>query len=182
MADTCALIRSVAKQKVQDVLQIPRLLGLPRGQLNERSALTLLAVLGLRPDMRWADATNPRIGITPIMDFCRDHYGTRYAPNTRETFRRQTMHQFVEACLVVENPDQPDRQVNSPKWCYQIEPRALKLFKGYGSGAWDADLSSWMAMVGSLKRRYACEREMNRIPLQLGEGRERILAPAIIAG
>ncbi|MDM8550131.1 hypothetical protein QUF72_08645 [Desulfobacterales bacterium HSG2] len=59
-----------------------------------------------------------------------------YAPNTRETIRRHTMHQFADAGLVVLNPDQPDRPVNSPKWCYQISPDALKLMKTYGTRNW----------------------------------------------
>ena len=49
-------------------------LGLPRQQQNERSALCLLALLDLRPDRTWAQAQNPLMGITPIMDWIRDHY------------------------------------------------------------------------------------------------------------
>ena len=47
------------------------------------------------------------IGITPIMDYARAHHGREYKPNTRETFRRQTMHQFVETGIAVYNPDDP---------------------------------------------------------------------------
>jgi hypothetical protein len=43
------------------------------------------------------------------MDWARAHYGKEYAPNTRETFRRQTMHQFVQAGLALYNPDDPAR-------------------------------------------------------------------------
>jgi adenine-specific DNA-methyltransferase len=166
-----------ARQRIEEAISILRMLGLPRGQLNERSALTLLALLELPPDASWNQATNPLMGITPIMDFCRDHYGTKYAPNTRETFRRQTMHQFMEACLAIANPDHPDRPINSPKWCYQIEPRALRLVRSFGSPKWDADLSEWQSSVESLKRRYSRERAMNKIPLQLAEGRELYLTP-----
>ena len=113
-----------AKQRIDEALEILKALGLPRGQQNERSALTLLALLDLKSETPWTGASAPLIGITPIMDFCRDHYGKSYAPNTRETFRRQSMHQFVEAGLAVPNPDKPDRPVNSPKFCYQIEPTA----------------------------------------------------------
>ncbi len=115
-----------AKRKIDEALQILKDLGLPRAQQNERSALTLLAILGLKPGTSWSKSQSPLIGITPIMDFCRDYYGKNYAPNTRETIRRQTMHQFIEAGLAIQNPDQPDRPINSPKWCYQIEPEALK--------------------------------------------------------
>lgn len=48
--------------------------GLPRAQQNERSALCLLALLDLQPDRKWAKAKNPLMGITPIMDWIRDHY------------------------------------------------------------------------------------------------------------
>ena len=136
MADIQSPNPVTTKQKVEEALGILKTLGLPRGQLNERSALTLLALLGLEPETPWSEAANPRMGITPIMDFCRDHYGTKYAPNTRETFRRQTMHQFIEACLAVPNPDLPDRPINSPKWCYQVEAKALRLFKSFGTTSW----------------------------------------------
>ena len=43
-------------------------LGMPRAQHNERSALCLLALLNLTPRTAWADAQNPLLGITPIMD------------------------------------------------------------------------------------------------------------------
>ena len=57
-----------------------------------------------------------------MMEFARDNYGKQYAPNTRETFRRQTMHQLVAAGIALYNPDDPARAVNSPKAVYQIEP------------------------------------------------------------
>ena len=69
-------------------------LGLPKAQQNERSALTLLALLDLPPDARWSKASAPLRGITPMMDWFAEHYGKRYAPNTRETVRRQTVHQY----------------------------------------------------------------------------------------
>jgi len=60
-------------------------LGLPRAQQNERSALCLLALINLTPGKAWADAQNPLIGITPIMDWAREHYGKKYAPNATKT-------------------------------------------------------------------------------------------------
>ncbi len=111
-----------AQEKIEQSLEILRLLGMPRAQINERSALTLLALLDLRPDGSWSKIQRPMIGVTPIMDWCRDVYGKEYAPNTRETFRRQTLHQFCDGGIALYNPDEPDRAVNSPKVCYQIAP------------------------------------------------------------
>src|SRR5438067_630051 len=103
-----------AKKRMEEALNILKDLGLPRAQQNERSALTLLALLDLKPDMPWAQASNPSRGITPMMEFFATYYRRAYKPNTRETVRRQTVHQFREAGLIVDNPDKPDRPVNSP--------------------------------------------------------------------
>ncbi len=165
------------QQKIDEALSILSALGLPKGQRNERSALTLLALLGLKPGDAWEDAGNPLMGITPIMDFCRDHYGKAYAPNTRETFRRQTMHQFVDAGIAVPNPDRPDRPVNSPKWVYQIEPDALNLVNAFGSANWEGKLASYLAKRKSLAERYAKERKMQMIPLVVNGNKEIALTP-----
>lgn len=73
---------------IEAAQQIILALGLPRAQQNERSALCLLALINLTPGKTWANAENPLMGITPIMDWIRQHYDKDYAPNTRETIRR----------------------------------------------------------------------------------------------
>ncbi|MFP4320748.1 MAG: BsuBI/PstI family type II restriction endonuclease [Phormidium sp.] len=96
--------------------QIIQSLGLPKQQQNKRSALCLLALLNLHPGKPWSEAESPLMGITPIMTWIRDNYGQNYAPNTRETIRRQTMHQFRDAGIVLYNPDVtafPNRAVMS---------------------------------------------------------------------
>jgi len=119
-------------EHIKVALQILASLGLPRAQQNERSALCLLALLNLTPGKQWTKAENLLMGITPIMDWIRVHYDKNYAPNTRETVRRQTMHQFVDAGLALYNPDKPERPVNSPKAVYQIDPVALTLMRSFG--------------------------------------------------
>ena len=167
MADIQSPNPVAAKQKTDEILEILGALGLPRGQQNERSALTLLALLDLRPETPWPEGKDPLMGITPIMDFCRDHYGKQYAPNTRETFRRQTMHQFVDAGLAVPNPDDPGRPVNSPNFCYQIEPTALMLLRTYGTLAWGDNVTAYLRSVETLKQRYARARELKMVPVTL---------------
>ena len=158
-------------------MQILVALGLPRAQQNDRSALTLLALLDLRPDMEWKRASAPLIGITPIMDWFRRHYGKEYKPNTRETFRRQTMHQFVLAGVARYNPDDPARPVNSPRAVYQVSPNALALFKTYGKAGWAKRLVAYQGDVKTLTAKYARGREMERIPVQLSDGTEIRLSP-----
>jgi len=152
-------------------------LGLPRAQQNERSALCLLALLNLTPAKTWAEAENPLLGITPIMDWIRDHYKKIYAPNTRETVRRQTMHQFVDAGLAVYNPDKPDRPVNSPAAVYQIEPSALALLRSFGKRRWHEKLTAYLAKAQTLAARYANERQQNLIAVQVAPGKQIALSP-----
>lgn len=167
----------VKVRKLREARNILEVLDFPRAQLNDRSALTLLALLDLKPDTPWDNAQPRLIGITPIMDWSKEHYGVAYAPNTRETFRRQTMHQFVEAGLVVQNPDEPTRPVNSPKWCYQIENRALQLLRTFGTDQWEQNLSGYKNERQGLRLQYAMQRNMKMIPVELAEGMKITLSP-----
>ncbi|WP_438430636.1 BsuBI/PstI family type II restriction endonuclease [Escherichia coli] len=162
---------------IEAAQQIIASLGLPRAQQNERSALCLLALLNLTPGKAWADAENPLVSITPIMNWVREHYGKVYAPNTRETFRRQSMHQFCAAGVALYNPDKPDRPVNSPKAVYQIEPAALSMLHTFGSPAWHDSLATYLAERETLVTRYAKEREQNRIPVEIAAGQQITLSP-----
>lgn len=80
--------------------QIIIALGLPRTQQNKRSALSLLALLNLTPGKAWADAEEPLMGITPIMDWARGHYGKEYAPNTREHSAARLCTSFAMPALL----------------------------------------------------------------------------------
>lgn len=152
-------------------------LGLPRGQQNDYSAFCLLALLDLRPRRAWAQAQDPLIGITPIMDWIRAHYEKKYAPNTRETFRRQSMHQFVHAGIALRNPDKPDRPVNSPATVYQIEPAALALLRSFDTKSWHGSLMAYLAKRQTLAAQYAHARKQKLIPVRIAPGRKITLSP-----
>jgi hypothetical protein len=112
-----------------------------------------------------------------MMDYFADHYGKRYKPNTRETVRRNTVHQFVDASIVVRNPDDPRRPTNSKDNRYQIEGMTLDLLRESGAPEWPAALETWLSNVTTLRERYAQERKMERIPLDLGSGKKISLSP-----
>jgi hypothetical protein len=166
-----------AEEKIGEALRILNDFGFPRQQQNERSALTLLSLLGLKPDSYWKDAADPLMGITPMMDFFHEHYGKRYAANTRETVRRQTVHQFLQAALVLANPDKSARPTNSPKAVYQIEPSVLKLLRSFGKQGWKRRLQKYLKTVKTLNQLYARERDMRRLPVRLSDAREIRLSP-----
>ena len=152
-------------------------LGFPRQQLNERSGLALLALLDLTPAKTWSDAAAPLRGITPMMEHMAEHYGKKYAPNTRETVRRQTVHQFLQGGLILQNPDQPDRPVNSGKTTYQVNSFSLDLLRAYGQRHWALALRRYQLRVDALKERWEKERKLQRIPVVLPDGADLTLSP-----
>ncbi len=152
-------------------------LGLPRAQQNERSALCLLALLNLSPKKSWLESEDPLMGITPIMNWARRHYQKKYAPNTRETVRRQTMHQFVDAGIALYNPDKPDRPVNSPKAVYQIEPTTLSLLRSFGTNEWHDNLTNYLSKRETLAARYAKDRKQTLVPVRIGKKKKISLSP-----
>jgi hypothetical protein len=168
---------SKKNKKVAEALSVLVDLGMPRAQQNERSALALLALLDFSPGKAWREAQDPLMGITPIMDWARKHYQKRYAPNTRETVRRQTMHQFVQAGIALYNPDRPDRPVNSPHAVYRIAPDCLTLLRSFGSTGYKRRLAVYLGNRETLSAQYAKHREMKRVPVRVAGGREIRLSP-----
>jgi hypothetical protein len=152
-------------------------LGLPPDQCNARAALVLLAFLDLTPDQPWSAATAPLRGVTPAMGFVELHYGVQWAPNTRETVRRGTIHQFVEATLLVPNPDLPTRAVNSPHYCYQVRPEVLALLRLFGSAAWETKLGVFRATERTLAERYRQRRSLPHVGVSLPDGQNIKLTP-----
>lgn len=167
----------MTETKIEQAIELIAALGLPRAQHNERSALCLLCLLNITQRKSWSEASNPLIGITPIMSWVEKEYGKHYAPNSRETFRRQTMHQFCDAGLVRYNPDKPNRPVNSPKAVYQIEPASLAVLKKFGTAEWEEALAEHLKNIETLVDRYAKEREQALIPVTTSDGKNLTLTP-----
>ena len=165
------------EKRIVEAIDILGQFGLPRAQINERTAYCLLALLNITPDKAWGEAGSPLVGITPMMDFAREYYGKDYAPNTRETFRRFSMHQMVQAGIALYNPDMPDRPTNSPKAVYQISPAALDVIKAYGSRDWTGKLSAFKSMASTLTAQYAKERLMDMVKVKIRKDLQVSLSP-----
>ena len=165
------------QQKIDEAIEILIELGMPRAQQNERSALTLLALSNLSPEGDWKEIEKPMLGVTPIMEWCKENYKKEYAPNTRETFRRQTLHQFMDGGIVVYNPDEPDRPVNSPKACYQLTNEIYYLLQTYKTVSWENEVKGFLAKSKTLSEKYALARKMTMIPLKVTENEEIKLTP-----
>lgn len=154
-----------------------RNMGFDRERYNERSALVLLALLGVKPGELWTAAEARALRTVDIMAWIRDHWSVDYKPNTRETIRRQTLHQFVQAHLLIENPDEPSRPINSPRWCYQVTPEALDLIRSHGMDGFRHNLRRYMLARPGLEAAYRQQRDLLKIPVTLPQGTEVTLSP-----
>ncbi len=166
--------------KLEEAKEILKELGLPSAQHNEIAAYTLLALCQIKPEDPWSQASSPSLKITKgIMAFVEQIYDKKYAPNTRETFRRQVLHQLVQACIVDYNPDNPKLPVNSPKAHYAISDAVLPVIKSYGTPKWKKALKVFISESGELSKRYIKDRELNLIPVKLSNGKEFQLSPGL---
>lgn len=159
-------------QRIAEALTILKAIGMPKAQLNDRTAITLLALLDLPPEKSWSDARNPMLGIRAILDFARQQVDKNYAENSRESVRKYSVKQLVAAGVALHNPDDPTRKVNDKNNCYQIEPHALALFKQFGSAAWNSALSAYLKKQGTLAAEYAQARDLHRVPVKVKDGLE----------
>lgn len=167
----------MSSEKIEQARAILSQLDLPRSQQNERSAIVLLALVNLTPEKSWQQVEAPLIGITPMMSFANLRYKTDkpWAPNTRETIRKLSVQPFVEAGLVIANPGQA-RSTNSPQTVYQIESHFLTLLTRFGTEAWQTELENYFKLKPSLAERYKRERNMNRTPVIVAQGKEITLS------
>jgi len=155
------------KNRLLEALDILESIGMPKEQLNDRTAIALLALIDLSRDKSWSQATNPMLTIRHILDFARTKFRIDYAENTRESIRKYSVKQLVEAGVLLHNPDDPIRPVNSALNCYQVDKMALKLFKQYGSAGWDKALSRYVKLRPKLVESFAKRREMSRLSVKL---------------
>lgn len=113
-----------------------------------------------------------------MMEFVATHYRSQpWKANTRETVRRQTMHQFCQAGIASYNPDMPDRSVNSPHNVYQLTEEALNMLHQFNSPGWESALAEFKKIHQSLSEKYAAPRKSKAVSLKYAPGKEIFLSP-----
>ena len=163
---------------VEEAQEILRALGMPPAQHNRMSGLTVLALCELTPDTPWSAAKRTPCTVTKgIMDYLREHYGAEYAPNTRETFRRQVLHQFVQGRIADYNPFDPSLPTNSPNAHYAVADRALEVIRLFGTTGWTLAVDNFRRKQGALVERYERERHYNMVPIKLPDGQSLYFSP-----
>ena len=164
--------------KIDEAKEILKELGLPKQQQNELAAFTFLALCGIKPRVKWSKASRLSLKLSKgIIAFLKNVYFKTYAPNTRESIRKDVLHQFVQARIVDYNPDNPNLPVNSPNTHYAITAEAYEAIITFGTKAWKNGAHRFKSEVGELTKRYVKERKHLLVPVKLSNGETLKLSP-----
>lgn len=126
---------------------------------------------------------NDWIRIHDMIQFANTFYGTNYAENSREAFRKQALHRFRTAALAEDN----GMATNSPNYRYRLTEETLKMLKTFQSVEWQKSLNRFRMYHETLIDIYASKKKMTMIPvkingadLEFSAGKHNELQKAII--
>ncbi|SFY52430.1 BsuBI/PstI family type II restriction endonuclease [Streptomyces sp. F-1] len=145
---------------------------------NVRSAVTLLALAGLKPGDHWADSTTPRLGVQKIMDWSGAHWAKPYATGSREDFRKKTLRQWVDNGFAVLNPDNLNIATNSQLNEYCLSDEAVRAVRACGTDAFEDSLANFLNVASEAVKARAEALHTAMISVDLPDGGEFLLSPA----
>lgn len=149
--------------KLKEAREILQFVGMPKAQQTDMCCYVLLAMAGMKPEMKWMEATNGWFRIHDIIQFVSTYYGITYAENSREIFRKQALHGFRTAAMVEDNK----KATNSPNYRYRLTDEALTMLKCYQSANWDVEFARYMKYHDKLIDIYASKKRMTMMPVKI---------------
>ncbi len=152
--------------KIEEARYFLKETGMPKMQQTDICCYALLAMAGIKPYMTWGESSNKWVRIHDIIQFSNTYYGVSYAENSRETFRKQALHQFRTAALVEDN----GKATNSPNYRYRLTKEALELIKTFMTPEWLNSLSKFSVQHEKLIDIYASKKAMELMPVKINGG------------
>lgn len=149
--------------KINEAREFLKLVGMPKAQQADLCCYVILAMAGIKPEMNWKDVKNEWIRIHDIIQFSNTVYGTTYAENSRETFRKQALHRFRTAALIEDN----GKATNSPNYQYRLTEEALSMLKTFRSVQWPESIRRFLMYHDKLIDIYASKKEMTMMPVKI---------------
>ncbi|MBQ8626615.1 MAG: restriction endonuclease [Agathobacter sp.] len=149
--------------KMQEVRVFLQIIGMPKQQQADICCYVLLAMAGIKPNMNWDEAGNEWIRIHDIIQFANTNYGTTYAENSRETFRKQALHRFRTAALVEDN----GKPTNSPNYRYRLTEETLQLLKTMNTEKWEKSVHDFLSNHEKLIDIYSSKKKMTMMPVRI---------------
>ena len=149
--------------KISETREFLKNIGMPKQQQADICCYVILAMAGIKPEMPWNEATNEWIRIHDIIQFANTYYGTSYAENSRETFRKQALHRFRTAALVEDN----GKATNSPNYRYRLTDETLQLIRNLDTNEWNKHLKLFLTYHEKLVDIYASKKKMSMMPVKI---------------
>lgn len=166
--------------KITKAKHILKAVGLPARQQADLCALSLLALAGIKVSSAWSSATNEWIRIHDIIAFVNKNYGTNYAENSRETFRKRALHHFRTAAIVEDN----GLATNSPNYRWRLTDEFLAVLQTNATASSIAEFNSkherLIDIYASKKRMEMMPVKINGIDFAFSTGKHNELQKAII--
>lgn len=150
-------------KKLEDAKAILNALQVPMSQQNTMCCCVLLAMADVKENTQWSSATNNWVRIHDVIAFSALNYNIIYAENSRETLRKQAMHNFRNAAFIEDN----GKATNSPNYRYRLTFEMLELVQSYGTDNWKSRLDDFLLKHETLKQLYASKRELKKMPVKI---------------
>jgi BsuBI/PstI restriction endonuclease HTH domain len=144
--------RSNIEEKLKEASEILEALGIQLTAKNKVAPLTLLALCQIRPGDQWETAKRQSLTISKdIMPFAAQFYDISYKANTRESFRKNALHDFVGQNIAEINPDNPNLSPTSSRTHYAITPVCLNTIRKFKSKDWEIAIENFKRFNQSQK-------------------------------
>jgi hypothetical protein len=167
---------------INEALDVLAALGLPLDETTrrlERIALAFLAVADVKRPKDWSAAKSFSDGwaltTRQIIEYWNKNFGENVSSGSYDDIRRKDLLLAVHAGIVV--PDQPDTARNNPRRAYVLADEYAAAVRAYGTSGFEA--ASELAIMGkeTLADRWAAERALARIPIEVAPGVELSFGP-----
>ena len=149
--------------KIEEARALLTDLNVPRKQQSDICCLSLLALAGIKEEDSWSKATNEWNRIHDILQYIKENYGSIYAENSRETFRKEAMHHFRNAAFIEDN----GLPTNSPNYSYRLTEEMLSLVKYYNKKGWLKAKKEFTDKHDSLIKLYSSKKKVLKMPVKI---------------
>lgn len=149
--------------KIEEARALLTDLNVPRKQQSDICCLSLLALAGIKEEDTWSKATNEWNRIHDILQYIKENYGSIYAENSRETFRKEAMHHFRNAAFIEDN----GLPTNSPNYSYRLTEEMLSLVKYYNKRGWLKAKKEFTDKHDSLIKLYSSKKKVLKMPVKI---------------
>lgn len=157
-------------------------LGLEPKLYNDMACYSFIAMTDMANHDSWEEATNNYIGINGIIQYLQENGLHNYAPNTRESIRKNVIKPWRDLALVEDNGE----VTNSGNMKYRLKDEILETIKTFGGPGWATALHYFHVYHPALVRGQAAERtvmnmnvRINGFDYQLSTGEHNRLQKAV---